>query len=132
MTIDKNFLLIPLVITFDQGTKALVSGFGITAVCNRGFAFGIAPGVLNSLISILVMGVVFYLAVKETRNIFLLGYLLILGGGLSNLFDRVVRGCVLDFIDLKIWPIFNMADSVISIGVFILVIFTIFRLKNNA
>lgn len=129
---DSFFLIIPSIIVLDQITKFLVVKLGIAAVCNRGFAFGIAPGFLNGLISILVLGVVAYLAIRETRGTFLLGYFLILGGGLSNFFDRLVRGCVLDFVDFKIWPAFNLADSAISIGVFVLVIFTIFKLKINA
>ncbi|MDP2632678.1 MAG: signal peptidase II [Candidatus Curtissbacteria bacterium] len=129
---DSFFLIIPSIIVLDQITKLLVVKLGIQTVCNRGFAFGIAPTFLNGLISILVLGVVAYLAIKETRGIFLLGYFLIIAGGLSNFFDRLARGCVLDFVDLKIWPVFNLADSAISIGVFVLVIFGIFKFKINA
>ena len=44
----------------------------------------------------------------------------ILSGAISNMIDRVSRGCVIDFIDLKIWPVFNLADIYITIGVIIL------------
>jgi len=46
---------------------------------------------------------------------------LILGGALGNLADRVVLGRVVDFIDLGVWPVFNIADSCITIGAAVLV-----------
>jgi signal peptidase II len=52
---------------------------------------------------------------------------MVLGGGLGNLFDRVVRdtgGRVVDFIDLHVWPVFNVADSAIVLGVIGLLIVT--------
>ena len=48
--------------------------------------------------------------------------LFILAGAISNFADRAVFGCVIDFIDLKIWPIFNLADIFITIGVIMLVL----------
>lgn len=41
---------------------------------------------------------------------------LIMGGAIGNLWDRVVYGTVIDFIDLIVWPVFNIADSAITIG----------------
>lgn len=52
---------------------------------------------------------------------------MVLGGGLGNLFDRVFRdtgGRVVDFIDLHVWPIFNLADSAIVLGVGALLVVT--------
>jgi signal peptidase II len=43
--------------------------------------------------------------------------MLIVTGLLSNLIDRIFRGYVVDFIDFKFWPVFNVADSLITIGV---------------
>ena len=48
--------------------------------------------------------------------------LLILSGAVSNIIDRVHYGCVTDFIDLRIWPVFNLADIYITMGVGILII----------
>ena len=47
---------------------------------------------------------------------------LIIGGALSNLYDRIVRGFVVDYVDLGWWPVFNLSDSVICIGCGILII----------
>ena len=45
-----------------------------------------------------------------------MGFSLILGGAIGNLIDRIVFGYVVDFIDLRMWPVFNIADSAITIG----------------
>ena len=58
-----------------------------------------------------------------------IGLGLILGGALGNLADRIVLGRVVDFIDLGIWPVFNIADSCITIGAVIIVL-SLF-LKHN-
>jgi len=44
---------------------------------------------------------------------------LILGGALGNLFDRISFASVIDFIDFRIWPVFNVADSCITAGIFL-------------
>lgn len=50
-----------------------------------------------------------------------------LGGALGNLIDRIRLGYVIDFIDLMIWPVFNVADIAITIGVAVLAYYLIFR-----
>jgi signal peptidase II len=58
---------------------------------------------------------------------------LVLGGGLGNLFDRVFRdtdGRVVDFVDLHVWPVFNVADSAITIGVIALLVMS-FRAERT-
>ncbi len=89
---------------------------------NPGGAFGIGQGVpgffLAASVVIAVMLVVLAWRVEDRRWLAPLG--LVLGGGLGNLIDRVVRdtgGRVIDFIDLQVWPVFNVADSAIVIGV---------------
>jgi signal peptidase II len=47
---------------------------------------------------------------------------LILGGAIGNLIDRIAYGYVVDFIDFRIWPVFNVADSAITIGAAALII----------
>jgi len=54
---------------------------------------------------------------RKSYNIFLS---LILAGALGNLVDRVFFGYVIDFLDFRIWPVFNIADSAISIGAILL------------
>lgn len=109
------------IIAFDQATKYFAPTWFSTIVCNSGFAFGAYQGFLNGLIAAFVLLLVIYVFVKNSSADILFGLALVIGGGASNIIDRLVRGCVLDFIDLKIWPAFNLADAAITIGVVILI-----------
>ena len=129
------FILIALcVFALDRVTKSLVDAnvpfgtevpvidhvVGITNVHNSGAAFGFAPAaaaiflVASMAVSI---GLVVYVARHpgDLRTDAVLG--LILGGTLGNGFDRIVFGTVTDFINFHFWPVFNVADSSISVGV---------------
>ena len=91
---------------------------------NSGAAFGFAPaGATFFLIaSVLVAtGLIVYIA-RNPGTPWTDGVLgLILGGTLGNGFDRIVHGSVTDFIDFHFWPVFNLADSAISVGVVLLI-----------
>lgn len=131
-----------VVILFDQFTKAIASArllmgqpaplFGdtvrFTIVHNTGAAFGLFPGsrLPFIIISLLAIAVVLYLFLRETyrslANRILLGC--ILGGAIGNLIDRIRLGWVVDFIDIGVgsirWPVFNVADSAVTLGVLFL------------
>jgi signal peptidase II len=97
---------------------------GITNVRNSGAAFGFAPaGAGLFLIASVVVSI--GLAVYVLRNSgdqWSFGALgLIMGGSVGNGFDRIVHGTVTDFINVHFWPVFNVADSAISIGVVLLI-----------
>ena len=94
---------------------------------NPGGAFGVLQGVPNFFLIATVVIVIFILfwarSVRSRSWAVPLG--LVLGGGLGNLFDRLFRdtdGQVVDFVDLQVWPVFNLADSAITIGVLTLLI----------
>jgi len=97
---------------------------------NNGAAFSILTGkrILLIMITVLIIGALIHYIIKNeiSSKIEILTFSLIIGGSLGNLIDRVVRGYVVDFISVKIFgyhfPIFNIADSLICIGVFILLI----------
>ena len=89
---------------------------------NPGGAFGLGRGLpgffLVASIVIVVMVIVLARRIDDPRWVVPLGA--ILGGGVGNLIDRLVRepgGRVVDFIDLQVWPLFNIADSAIVLGV---------------
>jgi len=110
----------------DYGTEVPVIGHlvGITNVRNSGAAFGVAPAAASIFLvaSILVaVGLVVYVARNPASpwNDAVLG--LVLGGTVGNGFDRIVYGSVTDFINVHFWPVFNVADSAISIGVVLLI-----------
>lgn len=130
------------VLALDQLTKAVVSAHLIpgepvpmlgqvvrlTLVHNTGAAFGLFPGsrLPFILISALAIAVVLYLFARDAYRSFANRVLLgcILGGALGNLVDRIRWGRVVDFIDVGIgtvrWPVFNVADSAVTLGVILL------------
>jgi signal peptidase II len=108
------------------GTEVPIIGnlVGITNVRNSGAAFGFAPAgaTLFLFASIIVsIGLVVYVVRNPgtTWSDAVLG--LILGGTIGNGFDRIVYGTVTDFVNFHFWPVFNLADSAISIGVVLLI-----------
>ena len=97
---------------------------GITNVHNSGAAFGVAPaGATIFLVASIAVAVGLVIYVVRTPGSFwtdaVLG--LIMGGTLGNGYDRIVHGTVTDFINFHFWPVFNIADSAISIGVVALI-----------
>ena len=114
----KNRLIAPLVILliilFDQSLKHKIA----VAACNRGIAFGIS--INATLISVIVLLVIFWIFLREKNQIERIGFSMIFAGGLSNLLDRLVVGCVRDFVKIGFWPTFNFADLAITIGVCVL------------
>lgn len=93
---------------------------GITNVRNSGAAFGLAPaGAGVFLVASIVVSIALVVYVARTPTSLWGGVVLglILGGTIGNGFDRLVYGTVTDFINFHFWPVFNVADSAISIGV---------------
>ena len=93
---------------------------------NSGGAFGLFGGQpwLFFGATVLICAVIVATSPKVASRMSAMGLGLILGGALGNLTDRVIRGPgvsgrVVDFIDLRIWPVFNVADSAIVIGAFL-------------
>lgn len=99
----------------------------VTHVINPGAAFGLFPdqGSLFAVIAVVVVvAILAYYRYLPTHNWFVrLSLGLQLGGALGNLADRLQHGYVIDFIDFKIWPVFNLADVAIVTGVGILAYF---------
>ena len=106
---------------------SLTSWASITHVTNTGAAFGLFPdrGSFFVVIAVIVVAaIIFYYRHLPAGQWWIKVSLgLQLGGALGNLLDRLRLGYVIDFIDFKIWPVFNLADSAIVIGVAILAYF---------
>lgn len=96
----------------------------LTYVTNTGAAFGLFPDLGSFLVFIAVVAVTIIVVygrhLPAGQRLIKLSLGLQLGGALGNLIDRLHYGYVIDFIDFKIWPVFNLADSAITIGVAIL------------
>lgn len=118
-----HFWVVPSVIFFDQLSKFLAPCLGLAVVKNQGVVFGLFPGLAwEAIVFFLLTGLVIYLWKKSFSGSLSQGWglMLILGGGLSNFLDRLFLGFIRDFIDLKIWPVFNLADAAITVGVILL------------
>jgi signal peptidase II len=110
-------------LVLDENVK-VVGPFSIHHVQNSGIAFGLfasATGfvILLTLVAVAWMLVYFYRS-GARHPLLPIAVGLLIGGSLSNLADRVRLGYVTDFLDLRYWPAFNLADSFIVVGVAIL------------
>ena len=127
------------VVALDQGTKALATSLvdrgdrvevlpflAFENVRNKGVAFGLGGDISAVLIGatiVLLVGLLVFLAFRGGRGwLVWLPAALLLGGALGNLADRVRDGAVTDFIDLPLWPTFNLADVAITAGVLLLLL----------
>ena len=112
------------------GSSVSIAGsLQISYVQNSGIAFVFfsqATSLVIVLTSAVVFWMVFFFAHSGARHPLLPAALgLVVGGSVSNLFDRVAHGYVTDFVDFGFWPSFNLADSFIVLGVATLVFFLI-------
>lgn len=98
--------------------------FHLTYVQNPGAAFGMFAHRTTFFIIIAVAVILFILAffqrVGQDQKLLRVGLALQLGGAVGNLIDRVRLGHVTDFFDFRVWPVFNVADMAIVVGVAIL------------
>jgi signal peptidase II len=139
------FCLSLAIIAFDYVTKMAVLGslapgesravapfFNLVLVFNKGAAFSFLAGaegwqtLFFAAIAIVASIVISFLIIKsKNKSLFCAALALILGGALGNLYDRLVYGQVVDFLDFHAagwhWPAFNVADSAITVGAAILI-----------
>lgn len=123
-------LLVVNLLTKTSSITIIKNFFYLTYINNDGAAFSILVGkrILLILVAILVIILLLHYIKKNNiqNRLEIISLSLILGGSLGNLMDRVVRGYVIDFLDFKIFnynfPIFNLADTFIVIGVFLLLL----------
>lgn len=106
--------------------------FHITFVLNPGAAFGILAHQRSFFIVmgivIVILGGLFSPYIRRQCRIFRCGTALLLGGALGNLIDRVRFGHVIDFFDFRIWPVFNIADIAIVVGVAAIIYAILFKM----
>lgn len=133
-TDTKFFFLAFLLVIFDQISKFFLpngsfSSKFIVSFCNKNIAWSIpvAPGFFYLFFPIIFF-VMIYFFIRNKFNKLALTF--ILSGAISNIIDRFWQGCVIDFIDLKIWPVFNFADIYITIGIIILFAIKILNSKH--
>jgi signal peptidase II len=109
---------------FGQSYPIIDNIFHLTYVRNKGAAFGLFENYTYIFIifSVTVIIILLIFLNKKSKNIWLeLSSGLIIGGAVGNLIDRVRLGFVIDYLDFKVWPVFNLADITIVVGTFIFV-----------
>lgn len=109
----------------NQSVPIISNVFHLTLVHNKGAAFGLFKNQLPFLIITAIFALILiYLEFKNKTRKKTFGYklslALILSGTLGNLIDRLSLGYVIDFLDFRIWPVFNIADSAITVGAILL------------
>lgn len=148
-----SILFVILLVVLDQASKIyltlvnktspidleVIRGFfRITYTCNDGAAFSILKGkrVFFIIITIIVVFlIVYYLLKNKVYWVEKYSLLLIISGAVGNLIDRIMYGYVIDFLDFIIFgydfPVFNIADSFITIGAIGLIISILFLNKEG-
>ena len=154
------FLAVFLVLSLDRATKlwianrfsegggfSVLSGiFHITYVKNTGAAFGIFRQQLPFLILLsTVFLIIFFVYLfrrffRESSQsqtqpfsmpLTLWAWSLIVAGAAGNLYDRIFYGYVVDFLDFRVWPVFNVADTAICVGVALIFLDSFFNKAEN-
>lgn len=127
--IDQILKLLIIRICANDSISIINNIFSIKKVENIGMAFSLNEGNLkNIVISIFVLILLINYIVKQKKylnNITLTCLDFIIGGGISNLIDRIFRGAVIDFIAIFNFPIFNIADCFVVIGWLLFTIYII-------
>ncbi len=118
----------------------VTSFFSLVKVWNRGVSFGMLNDLENgkyliSIVNILISGVLFVWLYRNNSKYLMWAISLIIGGAMGNLFDRFKNDAVADFLDFHIssyhWPAFNLADSIVFIGVALLLLENFFIKKDE-
>lgn len=135
-----------MVVIADRVTKVVVEqrygvGYGprpiidhvlfLTVLRNSGAAFGLfqnfTAGFLIVSLAVMAAILVYYPRVPAYDWPARIGLAMVFGGAVANAYDRGLQGSVIDFIQVPHWPVFNVADSAITVGVVLLVVGSFFR-----
>ena len=160
MTVNKtnyliDFIVVLLLFSLDRISKLyiinlfennnlelieLTNFFNVYLIWNNGIAFGLFSldsSILYNIFTLLIIiiNIVIIYLIFKTEDFTRYFFIIIFGGSLGNLFDRLYYGAVPDFIDLHFsnfhWFIFNIADIFISIGILCLIFVELFVKKKN-
>ena len=149
-----SILIILVCVGIDQLTKLLAINnlrdladeipiinkvFGLYYVENKGISFSMLSSKMALIIIVtsIIMLILIYVMIRTPKTKYFMPFSIVLsvivGGAAGNMIDRIFRGFVIDFIMLDFinFPIFNVADIFVCVGLFILVIFIIFKYKDK-
>ena len=142
------FLTAVIVVAVDQLSKYLVEAnmimgqsipeegfFRITYTTNTGGVFGIFANQTFLITVTAIIGVVAILIYSRypqaNRVPIRIALGMLLGGAVGNLIDRIRLGAVVDFIDVGAWPVFNLADSAVVVGIIIIIYYLLFQSRRE-
>ena len=149
LIVNWDKILFVTVVALDQFVKGIIAAsmipgesipifkhiFHITYVLNPGAAFGILPHQRELFLFagalILIATFIFYIKMKNSDGTLKFGLITLISGATANLIDRFQNGLVIDFIDLRVWPVFNIADVAIIIGVCCMIYSIVFRMEES-
>ncbi len=115
------FFIFAGLLGFDQGVKYFIRIKKLFYICNQNIAFGLSiPPFLFWIIWTLIIVGILIAVIKKYLGADTIYLIIILSGAVANILDRIYYGCVLDFIDFHFWPIFNLADIFIVLGISVL------------
>ncbi len=118
-------LLVIRNLSLNQSVPLIKEVLHLTLIHNRGAAFGILKNQAPLFIFVSICAVILiYFALRNNKHkkysFYNISLAFILAGALGNLIDRLRFGYVVDFLDFRIWPVFNIADSAITIAAIML------------
>ena len=137
------------IVAADQFVKAIITAsmvpgdsipvlkhvFHLTYVLNPGAAFGILPNqrvfFMIAGVLVLVPAMVIYSRIKRSDTMMRFGMISMISGAAANLIDRFQNGLVVDFLDFRIWPVFNIADIAIVLGTCFMVYSLMFKFSET-
>jgi signal peptidase II len=119
----KCIFIFSFLVFIDQLSKYLIRLKGGFYICNPDISWGIKVNSYALIIFWTILILILLAALKSKYFVNNPLYItLILAGAVSNMLDRIYFGCVVDFINLKFWPIFNLADFFIVCGALFLLV----------
>lgn len=119
-----------------DGYEVIKDFFYLTYLENRGAAFGMLQNFRWVFIglTIIAVGVMIWYFVKNNNFVIRISLMFLISGAVGNFIDRLFRGFVVDFLDFfpfgYDFPVFNLADICVNVGVFFLIIYIIFIYKE--
>lgn len=118
-----------------QSIPVLPQIFHLTYIQNPGAAFGILENQCYLFIliaAVLIVAVIyFYKKIIQLSKLFQVGIALLFGGAIGNMIDRIFIGRVIDYMDFRIWPVFNLADIAIVSGCAIIAFNLLFKTERS-
>ena len=114
-----------------QSIPIIENIFHITYIENPGAAFGILANqrMLFLILTAVIVGVMIYLyfSLSNKKSLTAISLGIVVSGAIGNFIDRFMQGTVTDFLDFRIWPIFNIADIAICVGLTLICYFIIIK-----